>query len=72
MPQIIQPKIHTRVRLWYRSGRFEQYDIPYQINAPLRGMMTDTDGKLHWMNVEHVESFELEHFDAGTGITGGE
>lgn len=66
---IIQPKIYTRVRLWYAGGRREVFDVGYELKVPPNGMLTDIKGKLHGCNAEHVESFELEYWDAEVGIS---
>jgi hypothetical protein len=68
MTTIIQPKIHTRVRLWFRSGRKVVFDLPYETNSPPNGTMTDANGKLHGINADAVEDYELEHFNAEVGL----
>jgi hypothetical protein len=64
---ITQPKIHTEIHIWTRSGNSFRLVIPvrFEVYKTLQEpFIVDVDGVEHYFNPEYVEHATYREFDA--------
>ena len=65
---INQPKIHTKILIYFRSGHISEFVVGFQVKHIERDIgFTDVDHRIHFLNHDAIEEIVVEHINGDTG-----